>query len=648
MKPTFKIGSLLLAAVMACSAIFASGCSFNKEWSYKTSDKELAIGVYIYTLDLAFQQGQTFAKKLDDYDATNDKWFDLEITDDDGNTAVARQWMKDKAQEMCLEFLAVEKALKDEGATPDEATLTANKQESTTYWNVGPYAQYGQIMPMSKTLEPYGISYESFEYCTAVHSANYSALFDAVYGAGGSQEVTDEELSKFFVENYADYSYIPVQLYESTTDDDGQQTSTALSEDKIKELTDELEGYVSDINGGKNMDDVDKAYTEKHELAQSAMVSNVEQLESFSAGDDLKTAYEKLDSGKATTVKVGEGETAMLYLLYKKDINETAKTYFESASNRSTVLAAMKTDDFKKYVEGLAKDLDYDKNNAVETHRQKRKRRHPQSKHPFIKGGFMSRHIKLLSVIMAAIMGCAALSIAPVFAETDSSMVDPVAPEMPDEPDDPVQPDVPDFTEVPDSPSSDPEPYNPPYTPDDDGGSGSGGGGGYNPSGSQSSWNGYDDNDNNNNTETFYVGGGQTYIPPKATAPSAALYNSEKKNIDDKELNKNDWSDIASRLKNTGNANSSEDDGSGDFNFIQKNTAKEDNGHWIIIAGVLCLLLSVTGFIYLIASAISRRRRLMNPTAGSSQGYYRSDSDYDDGYQGGKKEKTPKNGRRYK
>ena len=115
MKPTVKIGSLLLAVVMACSAIFASGCSFNKEWSYKTSDKELAIGVYIYCLDLAFQQGQTLAKKLDDYDATNDKWFDLEITDDDGNTAVARQWMKDKAQEMCLEFLAVEKALKDAG-----------------------------------------------------------------------------------------------------------------------------------------------------------------------------------------------------------------------------------------------------------------------------------------------------------------------------------------------------------------------------------------------------------------------------------------------------------------------------------------------------------------------------------------------------
>ena len=102
MKPTVKIGSLLLAVVMALSAVFATGCSMSKEWSYKTSDKELAIGVYIYCLDLAYQQAQTKAKELDDYDGTNDKWLDLEITDDDGNTAVARQWIKDDAQKKCL------------------------------------------------------------------------------------------------------------------------------------------------------------------------------------------------------------------------------------------------------------------------------------------------------------------------------------------------------------------------------------------------------------------------------------------------------------------------------------------------------------------------------------------------------------------
>ena len=368
MKPMVKIGSLLLAVMMACTAVFAAGCSLKKEWSYKTSDKELSIGAYIYSLDVAFQQGQTYAKKLDDYDATNDKWFDLEITDDDGNTATARQWILDKAQEMCLEMLAVEKALKDEGATPDQASIDAAKQEATSYWNVGPYAQYGQISPLSKSLEPYGISYESFEYCSAIYSVNSSTLFDAVYKEGGSQEVSDEELSGYFTENYADYSYIPVQLYESTTDEDGNQSDTALSEDKIKELNDELEGYVSDLNGGKSFDDVDAAYTEKHELEQSAAVSKVEQLESFSAGDELKEAYEKLDSGKATTVTVGEGDTAMLYLVYKRDINKTAETYFESEQNRSTVLSAMKSKDFEKYVKGLAEELEYEKNGVVDSY----------------------------------------------------------------------------------------------------------------------------------------------------------------------------------------------------------------------------------------------------------------------------------------
>ena len=268
----------------------------------------------------------------------------------------------------------------------------------------------------------------------------------------------------------------------------------------------------------------------------------------------------------------------------------------------------------------------------------------------------MSRHIKLLSVMMAAVMGLSAVSTAAVFAEGDVSVVEPAAPDIPEEPQ--PGPDVPDFTEGPIAEPEDPDiPDTPYYPPDDDGNSGSGGGS-QSGGGGQSSWGGNSGGgversegnefnyNNYSNTETFYVGGGQTYIPPKATAPSAALYNSDKKTIDDKELNRNDWGDIASRLKNTGNSPAAEDDSSGDFNFIQKNTAKEDNGHWIIISGVLCLLLSVTGFIYLIASAISRRRRLRMPAGNSLQGNYRADDDYDDGYQGGSKK--PKNGKRYK
>ncbi|MDO4892993.1 MAG: hypothetical protein Q3989_06805 [Eubacteriales bacterium] len=366
MKPTVKIGSLLLAVVMALSAVLATGCSMGKEWSYKTSDKELAIGVYIYCLDLAYQQAQTKAKELDDYDGTNDKWLDLEITDDDGNTAVARQWIKDDAQKKCLNFLAVEKGMKDEGASVDEATQQAADEQAKTYWNVGQYANYGYIMPMSKDLEPYGISFDSFRYCTSQYSVNYSALFAKLYGEGGSQEVSDSELEDYFIENYVDYSYIPVQLYEASTDEAGESTNVALSDEKIADYTAELEGYVKDINDGKSYDDVVSAYTEKHELSQSPAVDNTEQLENVSAGDQIKDALKDLGNNKAVTVKVGEGDTGMLYLVYKRNSADSAKDYLESETNRAGVLNTMKKDDFEDYLKKIVEDLDYEKNSAVD------------------------------------------------------------------------------------------------------------------------------------------------------------------------------------------------------------------------------------------------------------------------------------------
>lgn len=368
MKQAVKIGSLLLAILMVFSAVFASGCSLQKQWSYKTSDKELAIGVYIYNLDVAYQQALEYAKKLDDYDGTNDKWLDLEITDDDGTTAVARQWMKDKAEELTLTALAVEKGLKDEGATVDSATLQAADEQAKTNWNVGPYANYGYVMPMSKELEPHGVSFDSYKYAASEVPAMQQVLFNTLYEKGGSQEVSDAELEKFFNENYVDYGYLSANLYESSTDEAGTTNNVALSEDAIKQITDKFDGMVKDLNAGKAFDDVTKAYTEAEGLSTDSVVNNTELLKNFSAGDELKVEIEKLDSGKAATVKVGEGDSAMIYLVYKKDITAIAKDYLESASNRSEVLTNMKTDDFKTYIKDLIKELKYEKNAAVDSY----------------------------------------------------------------------------------------------------------------------------------------------------------------------------------------------------------------------------------------------------------------------------------------
>ncbi len=255
---------------------------------------------------------------------------------------------------------------------------------------------------------------------------------------------------------------------------------------------------------------------------------------------------------------------------------------------------------------------------------------------------------RLIAVIFAALMALSAFGFTayaeqeqqeqPVVTEPGGGDAPvPVVTEEPYVPVDPVVTDppyVPIETEAPYVPDY-PDPVTPEH--DDDG---------NNNNNNNNNNSNYYDGDGNavSNPQEIYVGGGQSYVPPKSIAPSAALYDTDSKKIDDKELSKNDWGDIAANLKNAGK--NGDNAGGGDFSFIQNNTAKEDNGHWMLFAGAACLALSLAGFIYLIASAVSRRKKFRTETSGADPQNFSSD-DYGDGY---KTDSNPKSngGRRYK
>lgn len=365
MKPNVKIGSFLMAVVMIFSVLIVSGCtpiSLNKEWSYKTADKELAIGVYIYSLDTAYQQAKSYAQELDDYDESKDSWLEMEITDDDGNKEVASKWIKDQAKLMCLSYLVVDEQIKKENI---DVSLASADEQAETYWNVGQYADYGYVMPMKDDLEPYGISLESFRYCSTEYSTKYQALFNKLYKEGGSKEVTDEELTKYFNDNYTDYSYFSVNLYTASTDEAGESTNIAMSDKEAKKVTDEIDGYVKDINNGKAYDDVIDAYMKANDIESDPATSSIENLENTSLGDEVKEALEKLDNNKATAVKVGSGENAVYYFVYKRNIKDAAKDYLADETNSAKVLSSMKGEEFDDYIEGLTKKLDYEENTSA-------------------------------------------------------------------------------------------------------------------------------------------------------------------------------------------------------------------------------------------------------------------------------------------
>ena len=265
----------------------------------------------------------------------------------------------------------------------------------------------------------------------------------------------------------------------------------------------------------------------------------------------------------------------------------------------------------------------------------------------------MKKYSKLIAVICAVFM-CLSVCMFSVYADNESGA----------QPADPGQGSESqssqsggEQSDVPYIPESDPgqgggesQSSDVPYIPDQDSGSsyvdGGGNGGGYD---SQTSYeSSYDDGGSNSNVyydsdgnsysnqSDVYVGGGQSYQPPVSTAPPAALYDTDKK-IDVNELSKGDWGDIAKQLKNSGKTESG---GADDFAFIQKNTSKTDNGHWIMIAGIVCITLSVIGFVYLIVSKIHKRNKIKagnisRSTPGKSANQYRSNDDYNDGYGSG-------------
>ena len=373
MKPCVKIGSLFMAVLMALTALFVVGCtpiSLKAQWAYRAGDNELPIGVYIYSLNSAYAQAQTFAKEqIKDYDDKTDKWLDEKIKDDDGKEQVAREWIKEQAELMCLSYLVVDEQVVKEKADVTKDMLATADEQAKQYWNVGPaeYVQMGYYMPYKNQLEQYGVSLESFAYCTTEYSTKYSALFEALYDKGGSQEVSDSELTQYVNDNYSDYSYVFVNLYDSTEDEasEGGTKNVALPEADVKKLKKEFDGYAKKLNDGADFDDIMKDYMKANDIEENPSTSAIEDLEKNSAlGDELKEAIKKIDGKGAATVQVGEKDSAVYYLVYKRDIKETSDEYLADDANRSSVLSAAKSEDFADYIEGLTKKLDFEANTA--------------------------------------------------------------------------------------------------------------------------------------------------------------------------------------------------------------------------------------------------------------------------------------------
>lgn len=386
MKHFSKLIALILVLVIAFSA---ASCSLVKQSSYKTKDVDLPIGVYIYYAYASYQQAQQFAQKSDKYDSEKETYdgkksfLQMEITDDDGKKATADEWIKAKTTEYMDQLVALYSEIKRLGSTIDEATIKSNKEQCDNDWELGQYysmyaQQYGEetakqyCVPLKDTLEPLGISKESYYIANYYYSMLNEQIFKDLYGATGEQAVKDSELEKFFKDNYITYKYFSKNLYDTeeqpATDgsSETQSVNKAFSEDKKKSVIDDFKGYVADINDGESFNSIKERYMDDYDVKDDPVTSDCKFIDDMDKEDNISAAVLKLKETKASTDTIGESDDSkQQYLFYRAKIESEVKLgYLKDETKRDEVLHNCKKDDFKEHLAKTASVLDIQRSGA--------------------------------------------------------------------------------------------------------------------------------------------------------------------------------------------------------------------------------------------------------------------------------------------
>ena len=355
MKTSKKI--LALALAMGMFAAVATGCA-DESWSYKDDLNTLSPGTYIYYMSGGYSYAASQVSSANSSSSSTESIDVLtqKIKDQDDKEINAQDYVLREADLACKNLLNTDRLFAERKLKLSEEEETAAQSNADTMWSY-----YG------KTYEKMGISKDSFYNAEYLFAAKYNAIFKSIYGIGGEKAVPDDDIKDYFIKNYTDYAYLPLNLYKSEESSDSSTgtTSVALSEEEIKKAKADFDDYAKLINDGKNtFDEIDDIFVKEQGLEKSTAVKNTEVLDDSSIGDELKKAIKDLDNGKATVIQVGKDTTAVLYLVYKGDINKAAENVFND-TQRTNVLRKMKFEEFQNDMEAQAKDYKCEKNEAV-------------------------------------------------------------------------------------------------------------------------------------------------------------------------------------------------------------------------------------------------------------------------------------------
>ena len=192
----FKKISALLTAVGIAAA--CTGCS-DTTYGLEVDGVKVPAGVYIYYANSAYGNALSMlTEENPDLDTEDDKAVKAAMVEG----VPTLQWIQDKATELCVNYVAVEKKFDELGLELDEETKDTIDMMVDYYW-----PSYEEAMIEN------GVSEDSF---VKVMTSSYKSemLFDYYYGMEGEFGASEKELKEHYLDNNIRAQYVAFKLYD--------------------------------------------------------------------------------------------------------------------------------------------------------------------------------------------------------------------------------------------------------------------------------------------------------------------------------------------------------------------------------------------------------------------------------------------------
>ena len=312
-----------VAVLLCLAAVFCTaGCSASKKSALNISGAQIDYETFLYYFD----QVHAFPEKYElAADATNEQMIDAAI-------------------ELCCEYVAVNTKLSEYGLTLSASEKRSASNNLEDLWHVfsGYYEKLGVSKQTLMKIE------------TADTSRN--RLFYYIYDEGGEKAVSEDDIKKYYNENYI--SFRAITGYLTTTDANGD--TVVMTADQKAAMNKEFMELSTRLGNGQTMNEIVELYSKKH---PDSTVSD--QLQFIKKGTD---SYPEGFFEKVQQLSVGSNTVLIMdnyiFLILRENPSEDeAKQYYDRY--RDDCLKSLRGDEFKTIVEGYASELSVERNDRV-------------------------------------------------------------------------------------------------------------------------------------------------------------------------------------------------------------------------------------------------------------------------------------------